>query len=146
MEVGDIIVGLALLGVAAWFWIGAGSIPDYSATSIGSGDFPRGLATLLGLFCAVMVGAAVLRLVRRQPDGHWITVARPVYVVIGAGLLLAFPALMEAFGYYPAMGVWLAAFLWIAGCRRPLEIVIYVVSFLAFTKIVFEIVLGTPIS
>lgn len=144
LEVGDLAIGVVLLAVAAWFWFEASGLEDYSDTGVGAADFPRGLAALLALGVAAFLVGAVWR-VATQRAGHMIVVERYVHVLIGMGLLIAFPVMMSRLGYYPAMAIWLTAFLWLADCRRPLTILICVAGLLLFTKVVFENILATSL-
>jgi hypothetical protein len=66
-------------------------------------------------------------------------------VLLGIVLLIAFPFMMDAFGYYIAMAIFLSAFLYVANRRNPIAIALYVGGFLLFTKLVFEMMLGTPL-
>lgn len=144
-EWGDILVGLALVAMAVWFFVTAGNLEDFSGTAIGAADFPRGLAVLLGLGVLVIMVGAVRRLAS-EASPRFIVVRRYGHVAAGMVLLVAFPALMDAFGYYLAMTGWLAAFLVLTGIRHPIHVAAYVGGFLLFSKVVFEMLLGTPLS
>ncbi len=100
-EFGDIIAGLGLAAVATWFLAQAIMLPDYSGTAIGAADFPKGLAILLLLSALSLAGAAVWRLTTRH-SGESSTIRRPLRVLIGALLLIAFPTMMTYAGYYVA--------------------------------------------
>lgn len=144
-EWGDLVVGLAILGVAVWFFVTSTSLDDYSGEGIGAADFPKGIAALLGIGVLVICLSAVRRLASGG-DGGMIRVRRYGHVAGGIVLLAAFPMLMTSVGYYVAMAVWLAAFLVLCGVRHPIHVVAYVAGFLLFTKVVFEMLLGTPLS
>lgn len=144
-EYGDIIAGLALAAVAAWFLMEATVLPDYSGTAIGAADFPKGLAFLLLLAVLTLVTGAVLRLTSGR-SGESSTIRRPLRVLAGASLLIAFPIMMTYAGYYIAMAIFLAAILYVADVTRPLPLICCVAGFLLFTKIVFEMILLTPLS
>lgn len=144
LEWADLAVGSALLAVAVWFLVQSFWLEDFSGTAIGSADFPRGVAALLALGVAVLLTSAGWRLAHHIRE-HTITVRRPLRVAAGMVLLLIFPFAMSRLGYYPTMAVWLAAFFWLADYRRPVAILACVAGFLAFTKIVFEYLLSTPI-
>ena len=73
------------------------------------------------------------------------TTGRPLSVLGGIALAVAFPAVMARFGYYPAMGLLIPALLWAAGYRKPLGFVLYTAGFLAFTKLVFGVILKVPL-
>lgn len=144
LEIGDIAVGLALAAVASWFFFQASVLPDFSGTAVGAADFPKGLAALLGLTSIIFAGAGMWRMMSGRLEER-ITVRQPIRVLLGIALLIAFPLMMDAFGYYIAMAIFLSAFLYVANCRSPIAIVLYVGGFLLFTKLVFEILLGTPL-
>lgn len=143
-EWGDLAVGGAILAMAAWFYATAGTIEDFSGGGIGAADFPQGIAALLGLGTLVILVGALSRLLA-DGRGRTIVIRRYRHVAGGMVLLVAFPALMESFGFYLAMTPWLAAFLVLAGERRPLHVIAYVAGFLLFTKVTFEMILGTPL-
>lgn len=140
----DLLIGAALLAMAAWFGVTAYRMDDYSGPSIGPADFPGVLAVLLGVGAVALLGGAALRLSQRRPS-HELAIRRPRLVLLGMALFVAFPALMTLLGYYPAMALWLAAFLWLSGSRSILAIGLFVAGFLIFTKLVFEMILGTPL-
>jgi hypothetical protein len=144
LEISDIAVGLALAALAGWFFFQASILPDFSGTAIGAADFPRGMAALLGLTSVIFAGAGVRRIMYGRLEER-VTVRQPMRVLLGMVLLIAFPLMMDAFGYYIAMAIFLSAFLYVANRRNPIAIVLYVGGFLLFTKLVFEMLLGTPL-
>ena len=146
LELGDMLAALALLVVAGLFWFFGASIDDGNDYGIGAADFPRGLSLLLAVAAGCLLTNAVVRLVSGAAAGHHtIRIGRPARVIAGMVLMLAFAPLMSRIGYYPAMALFLAAMLWIADCRRPLHVVAYVTGFLIFSKVVFEMILSTPL-
>lgn len=145
VEIGDIAVCLLFLAVAAWFYVTAANIPDYSGTFIGPDDFPRGLALIFAGFSLALLGRAVLLLLKGGYDGEWVLVERPLRVAAGMVLLALFPFLMEHIGFYIAMALWLPAFFVVADYTRPITVIVCTATFIAFTKVVFEMLLGTPI-
>lgn len=141
---GDIAIGTGLLVLAIWFFVTAGGIEDYSGEAIGAADFPRGIALLLAIGSLVIVIGAI-RKVPVTSDENFLVIRRYRHVALGMLLLVSFPALMQVAGFYLAMAPWLAAFLVLAGERRPLHVAVYVAGFLIFTKVVFEMILGTSL-
>ncbi|MDQ4134880.1 MAG: tripartite tricarboxylate transporter TctB family protein [Pseudomonadota bacterium] len=144
MGVLEVVIGAAICAVAAWFWITAADIEDEGDVGIGPTAFPRGLAALLGAAALVLVGRAAVRMASGRSDPPSIT-ERPLYVLAGIALVAVFPAVMTRLGYYPAMGLLIPALLWVAGYRKPLGIVLYTAGFLAFTKVVFGLILKVPL-
>jgi hypothetical protein len=143
-EILDILIGSAIVGVAAWFWIAAADIADEGEPGIGPTAFPKGLALFLGAAALVLIVRAVGRIVSGRLDPES-TTGRPLSVLGGIALAVAFPAVMARFGYYPAMGLLIPALLWAAGYRKPLGFVLYTAGFLAFTKLVFGVILQVPL-
>ncbi|MCS0496888.1 tripartite tricarboxylate transporter TctB family protein [Ancylobacter sp. MQZ15Z-1] len=144
LELGDVLVGAALLALSITFWVLGAQIDDGGEGSIGAATFPRGIALLLGIGALVLFANGLRQLVA-GPSGHWVTIGRPLRVLMGIALMLAFAPAMRAVGYYPTMAVYLAATLWVADCRRPLLILAYVAGFLLFSKLVFEMLLSIPL-
>lgn len=142
---GEIVGALALIGLAGWFLIESQSLSGSITTSIGPATFPIGIAILLMLTALASLGSAVKRLLANQQEPH-IQVRRPVVIGFAVILLCAFPYAMATFGYYPTMGIWLFPFAWAANVRKPLPLIGVVIGFLLFSKLVFEILLGTPLS
>lgn len=143
-EVGDMIVAVALIALAALFFLEGRKLAGLSGPGIGASDFPQGLAALLAAAALLMILVAAGRVLARRP-GHLIEVRRPLRVLAGMVLLAAFPVLMERAGYYIAMGVFFAAFLWVADYRRPVGIVVAVCAFLAASWLVFAQLLKIPL-
>lgn len=141
----DSIIGGLMLAVALWFWFGAGSIQSHSPFSlVGPAAFPRGIAALLAVCSLLLIARSVGSRLRTGSSMN-ITVERPVYVFIAMALVIVYPLLIGALGYYLATGVWLPILLWVAGYKRPLGLALVSICFLVFTKIVFQGMLGTPL-
>ena len=74
-----------------------------------------------------------------------IRIQRP-FAVAGAVVLVAiYPVLIAYLGYYAATAIWMVPFLFLAGMRNPVGIVAGTAGFLLFTKVLFQMVLGTPL-
>lgn len=142
---GEIVGALALIGLAGWFLIESQSLSGSIATSIGPATFPIGIALLLMLTALALLGSAIKRLLANRQESH-IQIRRPLTIGIVAILLCAFPYAMATFGYYPTMGIWLFPFAWATNVRKPLPLIGLVIGFLLFSKLVFEMLLGTPLS
>jgi hypothetical protein len=70
---------------------------------------------------------------------------RPLATVCGIGLVLAFPGLVGALGFYPAAALWLPAFALAAGLRPWQWIAGVTAGLLLFARVVFEGLFGTPL-
>jgi hypothetical protein len=144
LEILEIVIGAAICGVAAWFWFAAAGIDDEGGPGIDPTAFPKGLALCLGAAALVLMGRAVMRIASGRLDPVSVT-GRPLSVLAGIVLVAVFPAAMTRLGYYPAMGLLIPSLLWVAGYRKPLGIVLYTAGFLAFTKVVFGLILKVPL-
>lgn len=137
----DLVFGLALAGAAAGLWAVAGGFEEADHTGVGPATFPRGLAALLGVSGLLLGVRGALALAGVVASDEVVT-HRPLSVLLGIVLVVAFPLLMTTAGYYIAVGAWLPVFLVVAGYRKPLGILLYTAGFLAFAKVAFEIILG----
>lgn len=144
-EWGDIIGALVLIGLAGWFLAESRSLSGGIGTSIGPATFPVGIAILLVLAALASLGSACKRLLNNHRESR-IQARRPLVIGLAVVLLCAFPYAMATFGYYPTMGIWLLPFAWAANVRKPLRLIGVVIGFLLFSKLVFEMLLGTPLS
>ncbi len=141
----DVLSGALFFGLAAWLWHGAADIDVTSSSGVGPAFFPRAVAMLLagGSFLLVLQGLAPT-LFGIRPD-KMIQVQRPGSVLTAIAIVILYASLLGRLTYYPATALLLPCLLWAAGLRRPLAIVACTIGFLAFTKILFETVLGTPL-
>jgi hypothetical protein len=136
-------IAALLVAMAAWLWIGAEDIADTGGV-VGPAGFPRAIAILLG-------GSALLVLFQaahsaRLADRHaLVRVHRPVSVGLAIVLVVLYPLLISKVGYYIATAVWLAPFLVVCGMRSVLGVFATTAGFLLFTKVLFQMVLGTPL-
>jgi hypothetical protein len=141
----DVAAGAALFGLAAWLWHGAADIDVASSNGVGPAFFPRAVAILLagGSLLLVLQGLAP-RLFGIRSD-KTIQVQRPGNVLAAIVIVIVYASLLRPLTYYPATALLLPCMLWAAGLRRPVAIVACTIGFLAFTKILFETLLGTPL-
>lgn len=142
---GEIVGALVLIGLAGWFLIESQSLSGSIMISIGPATFPTGIALLLILTALALLGSASKRLLANRQESH-IPIRRPLIIGLAVILLCAFPFAMATFGYYPTMGIWLLPFAWAANVRKPFRLIGVVIGFLLFSKLVFEMLLGTPLS
>jgi putative tricarboxylic transport membrane protein len=138
-------VGIFMLAVASWFWFDSYSIETRAPSSLsGPVAFPRGVAAMLAV-CSVLFAWRSVAARLRTGQSRAIPVERPLPVLVSMVLVVLYPLLLEWLGYYVATGVWLPVLLWVSGYRRPIGIALVSAGFLAFTKVVFQQMLGTPL-
>lgn len=136
----DLCVCSVLVAIGLWFivdamtlragrsWITPATFPTYSG----------GLLIALSLL-QIFLSA------RRRSTEWLVTFQRPLSVAICIALMLLLPPAVDSFGFYPVIAVWAIAFGWIAGIRRliPLAVTLAIILFVA--RVIFEMVLGTPL-
>jgi Tripartite tricarboxylate transporter TctB family len=140
----DIAVALFFLAVAAWFFVGAADLPPSERAWVGPATFPQAIAILLAL-CALVLGAGGLNRLRTL-TATWTTVDHPAAVGVAIAALVLFPVTMEYLGYYIATAALLVVMLIIGRVRGWLLCAATVLGFLAFTKLVFEMLLNVRLS
>ena len=137
--------GVLMIALAAWLWVGAADIEGAGTGTLGPDGFPRLVAALLGLSSLVLV----VRSVRAARSGQELTamIRVPRLQAMAAAILLVavYPVLIAYLGYFAATTVWMLPFLWVAGMRSPIGIVASAAGFLLFAKVLFQMVLGTPL-
>lgn len=141
--VADALVALCMLAFAVALWLGAGAFAPGPWKAQNAGAFPRGISLLLGMCSLLLLARAVSA---RRGAGAQPSVAfrRPRAVAVAMALAIVYPPLIDGIGYYMATGLWLPVLLWVAGCRKPVGVVLASVGFLVFSRIVFQHLLGTP--
>lgn len=139
----DAIVAACMGAVALTLWLGAASYDQGTSALSGPSAFPRAIALLLGVSSLLLMGRALApRLRGTRQTG--LAMQRPRAVFGAMALVVAYPGLIQALGYYGATALWLPVLLWVAGCRRPLGVAVASLGFLLFSRVVFQQLLGTP--
>ena len=141
----DVVAGVTFFALAAWLWHGAADIDTTSSGGVGPAFFPRAIALLMagGSLLLVLQGF-VPKLFGIRPD-KTIWFQRPGSVLAAMVIVIVYASMLGRLTYYPATALFLPCLLWAAGVRRPIIIAACTIGFLTFTKILFEIVLGTPL-
>ncbi len=137
-------IGAALLlALATWLWVGAADIDGGGVGITGPDGFPRLVAALLGASSLLLLVQSVRA--ARVGGSMPIVVRRPRPVVAAIVLVAIYPLLIAYLGYYVATAVWMVPFLLLAGMRHPAGLAASTLGFLLFTKVLFQMVLGTPL-
>ena len=134
--------GLLLLAFAIWLWFGAAAIDGAGQGLVGPDGFPRIVAVLLAVSSVLLVLQSA-RVAKGRVAA--IRVQRPAAVAGAIVLVVIYPVLIAYLGYYAATAIWMLPFLFLAGMRNPVRIVAGTAGFLLFTKVLFQMVLGTPL-
>jgi len=138
-RIAETVVLLIILIVGLFFFAGSLNIGSRSGDVVGASTFPKALSLLLMFTTALAIIYAL-----RAPPNVSISLKRPRAVVIAIVLLLAFPPLVGMLGYYVLIVPWLVIFGWAARVRSPMLIVINLVTVLFVARVVFQMILRTP--
>lgn len=138
----ELVLGLALVAIL-WIYLDeAGQLPrPMNPSDVGAGRFPTivGVATIVAV--ALMIGLGIARL-RRGGGHHPVTVHRPVWVLVAAGLLVAQAALFEVFGALAGVAGFSFLLMLVAGERRPLHLIATPALLTAGLYVTFVLALG----
>lgn len=139
MRVVESVILVLVLMLAIGFLWGTRAIRSFSQDAVGAHTFPEVLSVILIVICALGLFVSL-----RLPAEETIAFKRPRGLIISMFLLLAFPALVDALGYYVVIIPWLLIFGWAARVRTPVLIAITVITVVLVARVVFEMILGTP--
>ena len=137
----DLVGCAVLLAVFGWYLISAMALPSpLNETDIGAGGFPRLLA--IGTLIAILAVAvsAVIRLMDSLPVS-WVSIRRPVFVIIAAALMVVEAIWFEALGTMVCVVVFAFAMMLVCGERRPLHLICVPLALAAFIYGVFVLAL-----
>lgn len=136
----DLLICGVLAAVGIWFVVGALAMPGGKAV-FNAGTFPA----IVG---AGLTGLALIQIVlslKQRSQLSEVAVRRPVWLALAMVLIVLFPSAVDRMGYYPVAVIWVPAFGWIAGIRKPLGLIVATAIVLLLAKFVFEMLLGTPL-
>lgn len=138
----DLVGCAVLLAVFGWYLASAVSLPaPLNPMDIGAGGFPRLLA--IGTLIAIVAVAisAVIRLLDSVPLS-WVSVRRPVMVVVTAALMAAQAIWFETIGTMVCVIGFALATMLACGERRPLHLIGVPLALAAFIYGVFVLALN----
>jgi hypothetical protein len=140
----EITIALAMVSMSAWFFFQARNLRGSFFSSVGPATFPQAISLLLGATSIFLLFYSVKRLFKNKNLPRT-CIQRPLAIGLGVLLFCIFPYSMSKFGYYITMAIWLVPFAWIANVRKPLTVASLVIGFVLFSKLVFNMLLGTPL-
>lgn len=138
-RVAETAILLILLVAGVLFFIGSRAIRSRSDDLVAAHTFPEALSVLLIVTVCVAIVLAL-----RIPADIQITLKRPRGVAVAIVLLLLFPPLVQVLGYYVLIVPWLVVFGWAARVRSPFLIAINLITVLFVARVVFQMILRTP--
>lgn len=143
-ETADIGLALVLISASIWYIWTASNFPTRGSSWVQASTFPTGIGYLTIISCLALILFALIRIIRNQPL-KVITIGHPWRVVIGMICTLIYPSILPALGFYVTSALFTGVFGYVAGIRKIIPLLAVTLGFLAFTKIVFEQILGTPL-
>ncbi len=139
INIPDLAFGILLLAVAVFTWVMVADLPVGTATSMGPGYVPRGLALLIGAFGLVQGGRALL-----EPFAPFPAVAIRPLLLVGAAVAV-FAVVLRVAG----LAITSAAVIVVAGFAaydvRPTENLLLALGLAVFSVLLFVLALGLPI-
>lgn len=128
-----------VFAVAVAAFVAGLSIRSNSDDVVGAHTFPIALSAILAALSLWLIVSA-----QRPPADDVITLKRPVGLIVGMLLLVSFPPLVEAVGYYLLIIPWLLLFGWAARVRSLFLISITLLTVIFVARVIFQMILGTP--
>lgn len=159
MSSGDVALGIALLAIAATYYLVGAAIPDSALDdAVGPRGLPRMYAIVLAALAMVTIvrGALAKRLHRRrlapplQPGGTTVTVgergqAAPAWRSIGITLIgVAYLAVVPWLGYLVSIALLITATAWYQGGSITGRVLLVASSGALFLWLLFVVLLGIP--
>ncbi|MPZ39997.1 MAG: hypothetical protein GEU95_18460 [Rhizobiales bacterium] len=141
---GDVTVAIAMLAVAAAFYFGADAIETPQATEIGPRAYPKACSLALAIAAAALLAGAIVR-VTKSELGETIAFPRFGAVAIAALITGVVAVTLEDLGFNLVIGVWVLVMCLLGGVRSPLMLVALCGGYLLFAKVVFQLLLKTPL-
>jgi hypothetical protein len=139
INVPDLAFGLLLLAIAIFAWVMVSDLPVGSATSMGPGYVPRGLALLIGAFGLIQSARALL-----APFAPFPSVAIRPLLLVGASVAV-FALMLRVAG----LAITSAAVVIVAGFAaydvRLGENLLLALGLAIFSVLLFVLALGLPI-
>jgi hypothetical protein len=122
--------GLLLVATALLYWAATGIQTNAGTGRIGPDAWPKAIIVIMGLLCAWEIARRLAVRPRgggagsESAEGNDASQAPPALqagkLAAGVGLVLAYVATVPWVGFFVATAVFLAAFPWFGGMRRPL--------------------------
>ncbi len=137
------LVGCAALFVVFWqYFSQASALPaPLNKIDIGAGGFPTLLALATLIAISAVAVSAIVRLLDPVPVS-WVSVRRPVFVLVTIGLLVLQSIYFEMLGALPSVLIFAVLTMLACGERRPMHLIGVPVALGAFVYVVFNLALA----
>ncbi|WP_425101927.1 tripartite tricarboxylate transporter TctB family protein [Tropicibacter sp. S64] len=138
----DLVACAALLVLFWQYFSQASALPaPLNKIDIGAGGFPTllALATLIAIVAVAV--AAVIRMFDPLPV-TWVSIRRPVFVLVTVGLLVLQSIYFETLGTLPSVLIFAVLTMLACGERRPVHLIGVPLALGAFIYVVFKLALA----
>jgi hypothetical protein len=139
-----VVLAIAMLAVAAAFHFGADTIQSPQLVEVGPRAFPKACAMALAIAAAILLFRSAVRLAAGEA-GETIEFPSPTVVAVAALVSCLVPLTIETVGFNIVIGLWIVVMSLLGGVRSPLLLIALCGGYLLFAKIVFQVLLKTPL-
>tara|TARA_R110000850_G_scaffold163452_3_gene288190 strand:- start:990 stop:1511 length:522 start_codon:yes stop_codon:yes gene_type:complete len=143
-ESADLIAASLFILGSIWYIVQALGFPTRGSAWVQAHTFPIGIGILAILSAVVLANLAIGRILSRQRD-EALSIYKPLTVFIGLICTIAYAIALPWLGFYLTSAIFTTAFGYAAGIRKVRSLAILTIGFLVFTKLIFDMALGTPL-
>lgn len=143
-EMADLVAASILVIGSIWYIVEAMSFPTRGSAWVQAHTFPIGIG-ILGILAALMLGLLAVRRIQTKQHLELIEVRKPLIVLFGLACTFAYALVLNWLGFYLTSALFTTLFGYVAGIRKIGPLVALTLGFLVFTKLIFEMALGTPL-
>ncbi|WP_165789502.1 tripartite tricarboxylate transporter TctB family protein [Billgrantia endophytica] len=143
-ETADLIAASILILGSSWYIIQAMGFPTRGSAWVQAHTFPIGIG-ILAILSAIALGFFAIRRILTRQRLEVIEIHKPLIVFFGLVCTLAYAMVLNWLGFYLTSAIFTMVFGYVAGIRKLWALFALTLGFLAFTKLIFEMTLGTPL-
>ncbi|NLC21867.1 MAG: tripartite tricarboxylate transporter TctB family protein [Halomonadaceae bacterium] len=143
-EIADLVAASILVTGSIWYIVEAMSFPTRGSAWVQAHTFPIGIG-ILGILSALVLGLLAIRRIQTKQHQELVEVHKPLVVFAGLACTVLYALLLNWLGFYLTSALFTTALGYAAGIRKIGLLVALTLGFLVFTKLVFELTLGTPL-
>lgn len=143
-ETADLVAaGLLILG-STWYIVQAMGFPTRGSAWIQANTFPIGIG-ILAILSAIVLAILAFRRILAHQRAEELTIHKPLIVLMGLIYTVIYVIVLPWLGFYLTSAIFTTAFGYAAGIRKVWSLAALTMGFLIFTKLIFDITLGTPL-
>lgn len=143
-ETADLVAASILILGSIWYIIQAMGFPTRGSAWVQASTFPIGIG-ILAILTAIVLGLLAIRRIRTRQRLEVVAIHKPLIVLFGLICTLVYALVLNGLGFYLTSAIFTMVFGYVAGIRKLWALFALTLGFLAFTKLIFEMTLGTPL-